>query len=122
MSAIQETSAPAPFSDWKDPCYQTPFITTQTPIMDVHNACDIIGTCQTSSVFHQTMSGMFPGVQQNVVILDNARKQTSECSAACAAQSIEGDPLGNVNHVIWPGSWNDAMFTWLREHPLSAKP
>lgn len=121
IAAAAVYSAPAPFSDWHDPCYQSPFITTPTPIMDVHNACDIIGTCQTSSAFHTTLGSLFPQVPQSVVILDNARNQTSECSAACASDTIAGDPFGNLNHVIWPNKWDAEMFKWLREHPLSAK-
>jgi len=121
VAAAAVYSAPAPFSDVQDPCYQTPFATTMTPIMDIHNSCDIIGTCQTSSVFHQTLAKIYPKLPQNVVIVDSNKNVTQSCNAACASQSIEGDPLGNVNHLIWPQVQNDAMFTWLREHPLSAK-
>jgi len=121
IAAAAVYSAPAPFSDVQDPCYQTPFATTMTPIMDIHNSCDIIGTCQTSTAFHQTLAKIYPQLPQNVVIVDSSKNVVQSCNAACASQSIELDPLGNVNHIIWPQSQNDAMFTWLREHPLSAK-
>lgn len=121
IAAAAVYSAPAPFSDVQDPCYQTPFATTMTPIMDIHNACDIIGTCQTSTQFHKDLAQIFPKLQQNVVIVDSNKKVTQSCNAACANQTIPGDPVGNVNHLLWPQSQNDAMFTWLREHPLSAK-
>ncbi len=122
IAAAAVYSAPAPFSDVQDPCYQTPFATTMTPIMDIHNACDIIGTCQTSTQFHKDLAQIFPKLQQNVVIVDSNKNVTQSCNAACASQTIPGDPVGNVNHILWPQSQNDAMFTWLREHPLSAKP
>ncbi len=121
IAAASVYSAPAPYSDVQDPCFQSPFVTTPTPIMDVHNSCDIIGTCQTSTAFHQNLSKLYPGVPQNVVLI-NGLATAQSCNAACASQSPELDPLGNANHLIWPLWQNDAMFTWLREHPLSAKP
>ena len=121
VAAAAVYSAPAPFSDVQDPCYQTPFATTLTPIMDIHNACDIIGTCQTSTAFHKQLAQIYPNLPQNVVIVDSSKNVVQACNAACASQSIEGDPVGNLNHILWPQSQNDAMFTWLREHPLSVK-
>ncbi|WP_169740777.1 PHB depolymerase family esterase [Nevskia soli] len=121
IAAAAVYSAPAPFSDVQDPCYQTPFATTMTPIMDIHNACDIIGTCQTSTQFHKDLAQLFPKLQQNVVIVDSNKQVVQSCNAACASQTIAGDPAGNLNHLIWPQVQNNAMFTWLREHPLSAK-
>ena len=120
IAAAAVYSAPAPYSDVQDPCYQSPFITTMTPIMDIHNSCDIIGTCQTSSAFHQNLAQLYPNLPQNVVLIDGASVVQS-CDASCASQSIAGDPVGNVNHVIWPQNQNDALFTWLRQHPLSSK-
>lgn len=121
IAAAAVYSAPAPFSDVQDPCWQTPFATTMAPIMDIHNACDIIGTCQTSSAFHQTLAAEFPKLPQNVVIVNSDKQVVQACNPACASQSIELDPLGNVNHIIWPQAQNDALFTWLREHPLNSR-
>lgn len=121
IAAVAVYSAPAPFSDTQDPCAQTPFATTLPPIMDVHNACDIIGTCQTSTAFHQQLAQRYPDLQQNVVIVDSNKNPVQSCNAACASQSIVGDPVGNANHLLWPQKQNQAMFTWLREHPLSAR-
>lgn len=49
-------SSPDPYSDTKDLCEQTPFATTMTPLMDIHNACDIIGICQTGTRFHKDLA------------------------------------------------------------------
>ncbi len=122
IAAAAVYSAPAPYSDVQDPCYQTPFATTLTPIMDIHNACDIIGTCQTSTAFHKQLGQLFPKLQQNVVIVDSNKNPVQSCNAACSSQSITGDPVGSANHLIWPQKQNDAMFTWLRNHPLNDKP
>lgn len=121
VAATATYSATAPFSDWQDPCEQTPFATTLPPVMDVHNSCDVIGTCQTTSAYHQDLARRFPGLAQNVVLIDAARQQTQACDASCATQTLEGDPVGLANHLVWPYNWNDAMFAWLRQHPRSAR-
>ena len=121
IAASAVYSSPDPFKDVQDPCYQTPFATTLTPLMDIHNSCDIIGICQTGTAFHKQLAYLFPSLEQKSVIVDAAKNEVQECDASCASQSIAGDPVGNVNHVIWPLAWNDAMFQWLREHPLSVK-
>ncbi|HWY25644.1 MAG TPA: hypothetical protein VNX47_12035 [Nevskia sp.] len=121
IAASAVYSSPDPFKDVQDPCYQTPFATTLTPLMDIHNSCDIIGICQTGTAFHKQLAYLFPSLEQKSVIVDTAKNEVQQCDASCASQSIAGDPVGNVNHVIWPLTWNDAMFQWLREHPLSAK-
>ncbi len=121
IAAAAVYSSPDPFKDVQDPCYQTPFITTMTPLMDIHNACDIIGICQTGTAFHKQLAQLFPGLAQKSVIVDSNKNEVDACDAACASQSIAGDPVGNLNHVLWPQKQNANMFTWLREHPLSAK-
>lgn len=122
IAAAAVYSSPDPYSDVQDPCAQTPFATTLTPLMDIHNACDIIGICQTGTQFHKDLARLFPRLQQNPVIVDSNKDVVQACNAACASQTIAGDPVGNINHLLWPQKQNDALFTWLREHPLSAKP
>ncbi len=121
VAATATYSATAPFSDWRDPCAQAPFATTLPPAMDIHNSCDVIGTCQTTTAYHLQMAKMFPKLVQKVVLLDEARQQTNACDALCANDTIEGNPLGLTNHLIWPLQWNDQMFEWLRDHPRSSR-
>jgi len=121
VAATATYSATAPFSDWQDPCAQTPFATTLPPAMDIHNACDVIGTCQTTTAYHQKLATLFPKLVQNVVLIDETRQQTSSCNALCATQTLEGDPVGLANHLIWPYNWNAPMFAWLRDHPRSSR-
>ena len=90
--------------------------------MDIHNSCDIIGICQTGTAFHKQLAQQFPGLQQRHVILNALKREVSSCNALCASQNPVLNPVGNVNHLIWPTNWNKAMFDWLRDHPLSAKP
>ncbi|MDB5985209.1 MAG: hypothetical protein JWR16_262 [Nevskia sp.] len=122
IAAAAVYSAPAPYSDVDDPCAQSPFASVQTPIYDIHNACDIIGTCQTGSQFHQDLAQRYPKLQQQLVIVDALKNPTPDqsCVAACASSTIiPGEvSLGTLNHLIWPISRNDDMFTFLREHPL----
>ena len=119
IAASAVYSSPDPYSDVQDPCEQTPFATTLTPLMDIHNACDIIGICQTGTQFHQDLARLFPKLKQNVIIVDSDKNQVQACNASCAEQTITNP--GTANHLLWPQKWNEAMFTWLREHPLSAK-
>lgn len=122
VAAAAVYSSPDPFKDVQDPCHQQPFATTLTPLMDVHNSCDIIGICQTGSAFHKDLAQRFPGLQQKHVILNALKQQVSACNPMCASQNPALNPIGNVNHLVWPTNWNQAMFKWLRDHPLSSKP
>lgn len=122
VAAAAVYSSPDPFTDVKDPCAQKPFATTLTPLMDVHNSCDIIGICQTGSAFHQQLAQQFPKLAQRHVILNALKREVSSCNALCAAQDPFLNPVGNINHIIWPTTWNKAMFDWLRDHPLGSKP
>lgn len=122
VAAASVYSSPDPFSDVQDPCAQKPFATTLTPLMGIHNACDIFGICQTGSAFHRQLAQQFPKLQQRHVVLNALKREVSSCNALCASQNPVLNPVGNVNHVIWPTTWNKAMFDWLRDHPLSAKP
>ena len=119
IAAAAVYSSPDPFSDVQDPCWQSPFASTPTPLMDIHNACDIVGICQTGTKFHQDLAKRYPDIPQNPVIVDTLKNQVQACEASCASQDLTNP--GSVNHLIWPQNWNEAMFQWLREHPLGAK-
>ncbi|MDR3417303.1 MAG: PHB depolymerase family esterase [Nevskia sp.] len=120
VAAAAVYSSPDPFSDILDPCAQKPFASTMTPLMEVHNACDISGICQTGMRFHQELAQLFPTLPQSVTTLDAVGKPVLACVASCASQAYAGP--GRAYHVLWPLGWNDAIFQWLREHPLNAKP
>ena len=121
VAATATYSATAPFSDWRDPCAQAPFATTLPPVMDIHNSCDVIGTCQTTTAYHQQLGKLFPKLAQKVVLLNESRQQTDACDALCANDTLEGNPLGLTNHLIWPQKWNDQLLDWLRDHPRSSR-
>jgi hypothetical protein len=121
VAAAAVYSSPDPFSDVQDPCYQSPFATTPTPLMDIHNACDIGGICQTGTRFHQDLARLYPALPQDPVIVNALKMQVQACQAGCASQGFAALDAGVLNQVIWPRNWNNAMFTWLREHPLPAK-
>ena len=125
IAAAAVYSSPDPFSDVQDPNAQTPFATALTPLMDIHNQCDIIGICQTGTKFHQTLSKLFPKLAQRPVIIDELFNEVHTCDDLCASQalipSIPDGTLGGVgavNHLRWPIGWNAPMYQFLREHPL----
>ncbi len=125
IAAAAVYSAPAPYSDINDPCAQSPFASVQTPIYDIHNSCDIIGTCQTGQQFHKDLAQRYPSLQQQLVIVDALKNPTADqtCVASCASSAIVPGELspGTVNHLVWPINRNQDMFTFLREHPLHGK-
>ena len=122
VAAAAVYSSPDPFRDILDSCAQTPFATSLTPLMTMQNACDIAGICQTGTAFHRDLAQRLPKLQLKTLILDGLKNEGASCQAACAAQTLPGNPIGVVNHLAWPARQNEAMFRWLREHPLSAKP
>ena len=52
-----------------------------TPLMDIHNACDIVGICQTGTQFHQDLAKLFPKLKQNVIIVDSDKNQVDACNS-----------------------------------------
>ncbi len=113
-------SAPAPFSDVNDPCWQTPFATQATPVYDLYSSCDISGFCQTGTQFMATLGTTFPQIPQSTVIVNRLTgKVVNACNAACGPGTTGGNRWGVANHLTWPFKYTNEMFTFLREHPLA---
>lgn len=112
VAAAAVYSAPDPYTDIADPCWQTPMVTQATPIYDLHNACDIWSTCWTASAFHEDLAQAWPQVRQKHVIVDEDDNEVSQCAVLCPSQT------GVANHVVWPQSRLPDMLSWLRLHPL----
>ncbi|HVT35903.1 MAG TPA: PHB depolymerase family esterase [Nevskiaceae bacterium] len=119
IAAAAVYSSPDPFSDVQDPGAQAPFASNLTPLMDIHNQCDIIGICQTGTAFHQHLATRYPGLVQNPVIISELFQQVDACDASCAGQDMinEASP-GTVNHLRWPVTWNAQMYAFMKAHPL----
>ena len=124
IAAAAVYSSPDPFSDVQDPGAQTPFATALTPLMDIHNQCDIIGICQTGTKFHQTLAKLYPKLVQRPVIIDELFNEVTSCNDMCASQALAPSDasgalgaVGAANHLRWPLTWNTQMYTFLREHP-----
>jgi hypothetical protein len=119
IAAAAVYSAPDPFSDVNDPCWQTPFVTYATPIYDLHNACDIEGTCQTSSQFHDDVANDFPQVKQQAVIVNRLTGRTVQrCDAVCGPGSPYASSIGLLEHRVWPFSRTKDMLQFMRDNPL----
>lgn len=115
-------SNPEPFSDVLDPCAQAPFGNNLRPLMNVLNSCDIIGICHTGgAAFRERMAARMPQVELNTVIIDELQQETDACDASCPAYTGAQEELltpGALHHLTWPYVWNDALFQFMREHPL----
>ncbi len=119
IAAAAVYSAPAPFSDFNDPCWQTPFATQATPVYDLHSSCDIDGICQTGTQFFAELGATFPQIPQKSVIVNRKNgKVVSACDASCGPGSSNAASTGTANHSVWPFRYTQDMFTFLREHPL----
>jgi pimeloyl-ACP methyl ester carboxylesterase len=119
IAAAAVYSAPAPFSDINDPCWQTPFATQATPVYDLHNACDVYGICQTGTQFHAQLQSLYPQFDQTSDILRRGTgRLVNACDSACAPGSPLSYNLGLLEHRVWPYSQTSDMFTFLRQHPL----
>lgn len=122
MAAAAVFSSPDPFSDVQDPCAQTPFGNNPLPIMTIHNDCDIIGICTTGSDgMFQRFAEYLPEVEHKAVIIDELGNETNSCNVSC---DYGGTPLdfvsvGTVRHVLWPTRWNEDMYQFMRERPLT---
>ncbi len=122
IAAAAVYSAPAPFSDINDPCWQSPFVTYATPIYDLHNACDIEGTCQTASQFHDEIASEFPQVEQQAVIVQRATGRTvSRCDATCGPGAPFSYSTGIAEHRVWPFRRTRDMFDFMRSNPLKGR-
>lgn len=121
IAAAAVYSSPDPYRDIKDPCAQAPFATQLTPLMDIHNACDILGICQTGAKFHEDLGKRYPSLKQKPVIINSLLQPVQSCAALCANQAIVpgGLSIGTLNHLRWPVNQNDEIFAFLREHPLN---
>jgi len=126
IAAAAVYSNPEPFSDVLDPCAQMPFGNNPRPVMHVLNDCDIIGICHTGGTgFDQNMQAAMSQVEVHSVIIDPLQQQTEVCDAACPAYTGNETELltaGALHHLTWPYLWNDALFQFMREHPLPAAP
>ena len=116
IAAAAVYSAPDPYRDYKDACAQEPSPQYFTPILDLHNQCDIINICVTGKDFIDKLnSGYANRLTAKIVIIDSFLKLASTCNLGCT--SIVG--LGGLQHARWPKPYNEkAFFAFFRNHSL----
>jgi pimeloyl-ACP methyl ester carboxylesterase len=120
IAAAAVYSAPAPFSDVNDPCWQTPFATQATPVYDLYSSCDISGFCSTGTQFMATLGTVYPQVPQNTIVVNRVTGKTVDaCLSTCGPGTRGGNTWGIYNHFTWPSRYTPDMFTYLRDHPLT---
>lgn len=121
IAATAVYSSPEPFSDVADPCAQPPFGDNLRPQMTVHNACDIIGLCQTGALgYRDRIAVGIPQLELRTVLIDELQNETGACVASCAYDGESLDLLspGSLYHLRWPTQWNDDFLGFLRDRPL----
>ncbi len=138
VAAAAVYSAPDPFGALIDPCQQKPVADAPVsnaevrvynplvPAMNVHNACDIAGTCPNAEKLAEELHAA-GGVNFEDVIVDSSGKRVDACSASCGTDPNGGlellhNPsgwfLGLHHHGRWPSEWTEPMLEFFRDHPL----
>jgi pimeloyl-ACP methyl ester carboxylesterase len=115
-------SAPDPERDANDPCAQIPNPLYNTPTLDVHNYCDIIGICTTGLYYYQDLAYRYPTLTQEFVVIDDTTQQIvgynggATCDPACAVGNVYS--VGTAAHLRWPNLQNQLFFNWYITHPM----
>ncbi len=137
VAAVAVYSGPDPFGALDDPCHQKPvgsasannaevrIYNPRVPVMNVHNACDIAGTCPNAEKLAKELR--LAGVKVEDVIVDSSGKRVDACTDYCGTDPNGGlaflyNPLGWLiglhRHERWPSKWTPAMLEFFRAHPL----
>ncbi len=137
VAAVAIYSGPDPFGAFDDPCRQAPvsgapasnaevrIFNPRVPAMQVHNSCDIVGTCPNAEKMVAELRAA--GINVDDVIVDSLGRRVDACAARCGADPNGGlDPLYNPlswllglhRHQRWPAQWTPAMLEFLRGHRL----
>ena len=137
IAAAAVYSAPDPFGALIDPCQQKPvsrvpannaevrIYNPRVPVMNVHNACDIAGTCPNAEKLANELRAA--GVNIEDVIVDSSSKRVNACIASCGSDPNGGLELlrnpwgwfvGLHHHGHWPSEWTEPMLEFFRAHPL----
>lgn len=122
IAAVSVYSAPDPWRDFQDPCTQVPYPELGTPVLDLHNYCDIIGICTTGQYFYQDLNNRYPDLDQNFVVIDSNTdvigiNGNSTCDPSCAGPCDIDE--GIFRHLKFPSSRNqDTFFKFMYDHPL----
>lgn len=135
IAAVGVYSAPNPFQLGRDPCPQVPvagapadyrqlkLFNPKVPSYQVHNSCDIEGSCANALMLEKALSDLGGSVSDTII--DRNQRATSDCSAVCNSEPDGGaeHPLaaliGIVHHLRWPRPWTAAILDFFRRHPLS---
>ncbi|TKY85300.1 hypothetical protein EX895_005462 [Sporisorium graminicola] len=125
IAAAAVYSAPDPYRDSQDPCAQVPHPKYATPVRDVHNSCDIVGTCTTGLYYFNDLKKRYASLPQSIVVIDDvtAAIKGKDGSASCDpdCQGPCETPEGLLAHTRYPISRNDdTIFAFLRSNPLPA--
>jgi dienelactone hydrolase len=137
IAAVAVYSGPDPFGALEDPCHQKPagdapandaevrIHNLRVPVMSVHNACDIVGTCPNAEKLVAELHSA--GVSIEDVIVDSNGKRVAACVDYCGTDPNGGltllhNPMGWLlgvhRHERWPSQWTPAMLEFFRAHPL----
>lgn len=93
IAAAAVYSAPDPYRDVFDQCPNIPNPQYATPTLDIHNYCDIIGTCVSGKYFYDDLKYRYPQKETNLIIISAnttdypilSQDGTASCDPQCNA-------------------------------------
>jgi hypothetical protein len=123
IAAASVYSGPDPYRDSQDPCTQVPHPLYATPFQDIHNQCDIIGTCTTAKYAYDDYQKRYKNFPNALVVIDVVTTAvTSQNANAACDKSCQGAcfvTTGSLAHIRWPVARNtDTYFAFMRKNPL----
>lgn len=103
-------SAPDNTADANDPCAQHMNPRYNTPTLDIHNYCDIIGICTTGLYYWQDLTCRYPDSAHNIIVIDDATQNIigennyASCDVTCQPGSNGGWTEGATAHMRYGAS------------------
>lgn len=151
IAAIGVYSAPNPYGEFNDPCplvidFNTPTAVSldpdkhkidgvpATPILHIHNDCDIAGICPGGEALARVLVNS--GAEFNDQLVDGALQPAGECLSQdlVVERGCDRNPFyspteggsagigldvtaGTVNHTRWPHTWTPHLLHFFQLHP-----
>lgn len=132
VAAAAVYSAPDAYRDVGDRCPNIPNPQYATPTLDMHNYCDIVGTCITGKYFYDDMAYRYPQKKTNLTIISYnttyypimSTDHNAQCDPTCSAFDIivnyTAQRTGQLAHERYPVDLNYVLLDYMYDNPLPA--
>jgi len=136
VAAVAMYSTPNPYNALSDPCPQTPRSSSprndtelrvshpDIPAFHIQNNCDIYASCPSGLLLRDTLvASNTAQIRHQIITAAPFQLATDRCIANCGTDprgtpdNLMADVVGVQNQQVWPSSWTDDFFTFLRENP-----